>query len=157
MRRTQVDQTRGRAGAGGRGPFRGQLARFLAVGVLSYGVDIGGLYLLHGQAHVRLWLATAAAFTVSLVVNFALNRTVTFAAGAGVHQQAVRYLTLVVASLLATIGIVTGLTALGTPYLVSKTTSTAVLACVNFFAYRHWVFRDSDTHESVVASTEGFA
>jgi putative flippase GtrA len=118
----------------------GEFVRFLAVGVASFLVDFGLLYVLHGRLHVVLWLAAALAFSLSMVVNFSLNRAFTFGSSGPLHAESARYLLLVLLSLGATVLLVTGFTRLGCPYLVSKALSTALLAVVNFFAYRHWVF-----------------
>jgi putative flippase GtrA len=123
----------------------GQVLRFLAVGLASYAIDIGVLYVLHGRASVRLWVATSAAYATGLLVNFGLNRIVTFRSANGVHTELARYVALLVGNYVVTVAFVTGLTAAGSPYLVSKTVCVALLAVVNFLAYRHWVFADRGT------------
>lgn len=120
--------------------MRHQITRFVAVGVASYAVDIGVLYLLHGRAGVALWLATTIAYVCGLGANFGLNRVVTFASAGPMHAQLARYVALLVGNYGVTVAMVTGLTAAGSPYLISKTICVALLASVNFVAYRHWVF-----------------
>jgi putative flippase GtrA len=115
--------------------------RFLLVGVLSYLTDAGSLALLHGGAGVPLLVATSIAFALGLGVNYGLNRVLTFGSDALIRYEVPRYLLLVVANYVITLGLVGGLTAAGLPYLASKTVSTAVLAVANFVAYRSWVFR----------------
>jgi putative flippase GtrA len=115
--------------------------RFLLVGLLSYLADAGTLWLLHGGLGVPLLGATSIAFTVGLTVNYGLNRVLTFGSGARVGYEVSRYLLLVLANYVVTVGLVGGLTAAGLPYLASKTVTTAVLAIANFVAYRQWVFR----------------
>jgi putative flippase GtrA len=119
-----------------------QVTKFLVVGVLSYAADIAVLYVAHGRAHLALWLATSIAYACGLLANFALNRVVTFRSTAPLHRQMGRYAALLVANYLVTLALVTGLTAAGLPYLGSKTICVALLAIVNFAAYRHWVFSD---------------
>jgi putative flippase GtrA len=46
------------------------MCRYVAIGGLSYGVDISVLFLTHGIAGVWLPLATSIAYTVTLFVNF---------------------------------------------------------------------------------------
>ncbi|MEP6696701.1 MAG: GtrA family protein [Pseudonocardiales bacterium] len=115
--------------------------RFLLVGMVSYLADAGTLALLHGGAHVPLLVATSVAFAVGLAVNYALNRILTFDSDALIRYELFRYLVLVLANYVVTLVLVGGLSAAGTPYLLAKTISTAVLAVVNFLAYRSWVFR----------------
>jgi putative flippase GtrA len=117
-----------------------EVVRFLGVGVASYAVDISLLYLLHQPAGLALWLATTVAYAAGLAANFALNRAVTFRSTSRLRTQVGRYAVLLAANYAATIAMVTGLTAAGSPYLLSKTVCVAVLALANFFLYRHWVF-----------------
>jgi putative flippase GtrA len=117
-----------------------EFMRFVAVGVASFLVDFGLLYVFHGRLHVVLWLAAGLAFSASMVVNFFLNRIFTFGSSGRLHAESARYLCLVLLSLGATVLLVTGFTRLGCPYLVSKALSTTILAIVNFFVYRRWVF-----------------
>jgi putative flippase GtrA len=42
---------------------------------------------------------------------------------------------------LITLAIVNGLAALGMSYLLAKVIATAVIAGINYIAYRNWVFR----------------
>ena len=107
-------------------------------------MDIAALYLLHGRAGVALWLATTVAYLCGLGANFGLNRAVTFGSAAPVHAQLARYAALLAGNYVVTVGLVTGLTAAGSPYLISKTICVALLASANFFAYRHWVFAGDD-------------
>ena len=119
---------------------RSSAVRFLIAGVLSFVADAGLLYVLHGLLHVWLPLATALAFAGAFVVNFGLNRVWAFQAGGAVGRQLFRYVCLVVANLFATVALVSGLAALGLPYLVAKACATALLAVVNYVVSRKWIF-----------------
>lgn len=118
--------------------------RFLIAGGLSVVIDFGTLRLLHGGLHVNLVVATTAAFTAAMVPNFTLNRYWSFPTGrqGAAHRQALRYVALIVANLVATDVIVSGLAWAGLYYLLAKLVATAVNAVGNFFLYRHWVFTD---------------
>ena len=50
------------------------LPRFLIIGVLSFVVDAGTLFITHGLLKMWLPLATTLAYGLSFVVNFGLNR-----------------------------------------------------------------------------------
>ncbi len=115
--------------------------RFLLVGVVSYLTDAGTLALLHSGGGVPLLVATSIAFAVGLAVNYGLNRVLTFGSAAPVGSEVTRYLLLVLANYVVTLALVGGLTAVGLPYLGSKTVATVVLSVANFVAYRSWVFR----------------
>ncbi len=128
---------------------RHSAVRFVLVGGVSYVCDAGSLYLLHGVAGVPLALATTLAFGLNLAVNFGLNRALTFdgATRGAAGGQLVRYLILVGVNFLSTFALVNGLAAAGLNYLVAKTIATALNAVLNYFAYRHWVFRAPEPDE----------
>ncbi|MFI6293274.1 GtrA family protein [Nonomuraea sp. NPDC050790] len=117
------------------------LLRFLLVGGLSYAVDLGALYLLHGRLSLGLAPATLLAFLLALVVNFTLNRSLSFAAAPGrVRRQFLRYCALCAVNYGLTLLGVLGLVELGTHYLVAKTVMVGVGVAVNFVLCRYWVF-----------------
>jgi putative flippase GtrA len=117
------------------------MCRYVAIGGLSYGVDISVLFLTHGIAGVWLPLATSIAYTVTLFVNFSLNRAWVFRAGGGpASGQVSRYAALCVLNYALTVLLVTLQAELGVNYLVAKTGATAVAAILNYAVYRSWVF-----------------
>lgn len=117
-------------------------SRFVVVGAVSVAVDVGTLAFLHGGVGVPVIPATVAAFALSSLVNFALNRTWTFTTGRDGRRgpQLARFYGLVVVNLGLTVGIVAGLVGLGVFYLAAKLVATVVVAALNYLAYRHWVF-----------------
>jgi putative flippase GtrA len=117
------------------------LPRFLIIGVLSFLVDAGTLYLTHGVLRWWLPLATTLAYAVAFTVNFSLNRLWTFGSSAALTGQAARYIALTAVNYLITLLMVNGLAALGMSYLLAKVLSAAVIAGINYIAYRNWVFR----------------
>ena len=117
------------------------LPRFLIIGVLSFILDAGTLYVTHGVLKMWLPLATTLAYAVAFTVNFSLNRLWAFGSTAGVTGQATRYIVLTGVNYLITLLIVNGLAALGMSYLLAKVIATAVIAGINYIAYRNWVFR----------------
>jgi putative flippase GtrA len=117
------------------------LPRFLIIGVLSFVVDAGTLFIAHGLLKVWLPLATTLAYGLSFVVNFGLNRRWAFGSTAAVNRQAARYMALVGVNFVITLLIVNGIAALGVSYLLAKVMATAVIAGINYLAYRNWVFR----------------
>ncbi|HEV7213166.1 MAG TPA: GtrA family protein [Blastococcus sp.] len=116
--------------------------RFALAGLFSFVVDAGTLWACYRMLGTPLWLATTAGFWLSFVSNFAANRYFTFGVRSRGGRQLFRYSVLVGLNYLATLGIVTGLAAVGLNALAAKTLAVAVLMIVNFFAYRNWVFRD---------------
>lgn len=117
--------------------------RFLVTGGLAYLVDTGALLSLHELANWPLPWATTGAYVGAFALTFMLNRTWVFDAPSGaMGPQLVRYLILVGLNYLLTLLLVLGLAALGLPVVVAKTISVAVIAVLNFFAYRSFVFAD---------------
>jgi putative flippase GtrA len=121
--------------------LRVALPRYAAVGVLSVGIDVGLLTLLHSVANVELVLATTISFGCALVVNYSLNHVWAFDADGMSWHRLARYAVLVLINYGITVALVTGLTRAGVYYLVAKAIAVAIAACINFTGYRTWVFR----------------
>jgi putative flippase GtrA len=122
---------------------RDQVSRFVGVGVASALLDLAALRILYGTIGLALPLATLLAFVAAFLMNFSLSRHWTFdrARSGRTRVQLARYFALVAINLIATIVIVTGMTALGINYLPAKVISIVSLAIGNFIVYRDWVFR----------------
>ncbi len=117
------------------------LLRYLGVGVLSYGVDLGLLALCYSVLGLPLWVATSVGFWTSFAVNFGLNRSVTFRSRGPAARQLVKYSLLVAVNYLASLLIVGLAERIGVGYAIGKTVSVGILVVVNYVAYRWWVFR----------------
>jgi putative flippase GtrA len=120
--------------------LHGSVPRYLGVGILSYAVDLGLLALCYSVFGLPLWLATSVGFWTSFLVNFGLNRSVTFRSRGRKLPQLVKYSLLVSLNYLASIGLVSLAEAIGAGYAVGKTVSVGILVVVNYLAYRYWVF-----------------
>lgn len=121
-----------------------RFARFAAVGVVVFPVNVGVTALLHEVAG----LAEEAAFAIALVlvfaIGFAANRHLVFRAGAGrADRQLARYL---VASLafrgLQFASFVVVHTWLGVPYLLGVVAVLGFWLVVKFAVFRSFVFTD---------------
>jgi putative flippase GtrA len=117
------------------------IVRFAVVGGIGFGVDLGGLYLLHGMLLLWLPVATGLAYLVAFAISFVLSRQWVFPDAGAMRRQLVRYLWLVAAVLLLTILGVQALVWVTVPYLVAKVLTSGVVALVNYVASRWWVFR----------------
>ncbi len=120
---------------------RSSLARYLIVGGASFAVDAGILVALREGVGAPLLLAATIAFWTALLVNFTLNRVWSFSGREDVKISFAKYLTLVGANYLATLGILYVGTRLGGHYVAVKAVATGTTVCWNYLAYRHWVFR----------------
>jgi putative flippase GtrA len=54
------------------------VVRYVFVGGTAFVTDAGTLWLCHGVFGLAIWLATTIAFAAAFVVNFGLNRVLTF-------------------------------------------------------------------------------
>lgn len=121
------------------------LARYLVVGLVSYGIDVGLLLLCWHVLHAPLWLATSMGFWGSFGVNFVLSRHWTFDVGNHpVGAQLVRYGILVAVNYVVTVLAVLGLHHAGLPVVAARTLTLAVLTISTFILYRTWVFARKD-------------
>jgi len=114
--------------------------RYLTAGILSFGFDVGLLWLLHDVLGVALPIATPLAFLASFLVTYTLQRVLAFRARSSVPKSAAKYTLLVAVNTVLTTGIVWGVAELGAPWLAGKTVAVIVTTVGNYFAYRHWVF-----------------
>jgi putative flippase GtrA len=120
--------------------------RYAFVGGLAFVVDAGTLWLCHGVFGLAIWLATTIAFAAAFVVNFGLNRVLTFAGDGArdgaMHVQTVKFTILVAINFFVTQALMNGLTSkhLGVNYLLAKVLSTGFITLYNFYVYRNWVF-----------------
>jgi putative flippase GtrA len=117
------------------------VTRYLAVGVISYLVDLGLLALCYSLLGAPLWLATSVGFWTSFALNFALNRSLTFRSRGSPVRQLVKYSLLVAINYGASLVLVAVAESIGIGYAVGKTVSVGVMVVVNYLAYRYWVFR----------------
>ena len=117
-----------------------RVLRFLVVGGLSAALDVGLLVVLRELVGAPLGVATTVAFWTALVVNFSLHRTWSFSHASAPAVPFARYLVLVGANYLATLGLVTGGVAVGAPYVLAKVVAIGVGVAWTFVAYERWVF-----------------
>jgi putative flippase GtrA len=125
---------------GTRGGARGELARFLLVGVFSVGVDTGSLVVLRELVGLPLAVATTVAFALTLAVNFSLNMGFVFGVRGRLTGRITRYVVLVAVNYLLTLLVVLAIAALGVHYVVAKLIAVGTCALINFTVLRYWVF-----------------
>ncbi len=116
------------------------MTRFVIVGAATVFVDFVSLYILHGILGLAVAPATAVAFAAGLPVNFMGQRVWVFKSLDTPYRRLGRYLIMLGINAGITLAIVTGLTAAGMYYLLAKFVAIVVIACINYVAYRTWVF-----------------
>lgn len=112
---------------------------FLGVGLASAAVD-AGVFAAAFALGAPAALASAVGFGAAFGVNYVGNRAVVFRVR---HSTAAltRYLLLVGFNLLLSTGIVGALVVAGVQPHLSKLTSMVVIAGLNYWVMRRWVFR----------------
>lgn len=123
--------------------LRHSLTRYLVVGGLSYAVNVLLLNLLVEVVHLpRAWVAAPAAFLLTFVVSYTLQRVFAFRSEADVTGSVVRYTILVAINLVAQSLIHAGCERAGLGLATSQFIATGVTTVWNYFAYKHWVYVD---------------
>lgn len=117
--------------------------KFLIIGILSFGIDLGTLTALSQIFGVDLWIATPIAFIVSLIFNFWAQRVFTFQATNNASASFLKYGTLVVFNIFATDVIVNAFDAFGPGYAVGKVCATISTMVWNYLLYKYWIFRSA--------------
>ena len=121
-----------------------EVARFCAVGLVTFGVDEGCLILLRSQGHLPLSLDSAVAYTLASLLNFVLSRQWVFeqaSKGASPRTALIRYIVVIGVGLLVTAAAVPGLAACGVDYRIAKLVVSLLLGIINYFIFPAWVFR----------------
>jgi putative flippase GtrA len=118
-----------------------QLAKFCAVGVVGYLLNLG-VYdgLLHRGLHYLL--AATCSFFVAVTNNYVWNRIWTFRdRRAGVAAQGIRFLVVALVSLAANLGVLHLLILGGAGKLVAQAAAIVIVTPLNFLGNRLWSFR----------------
>jgi putative flippase GtrA len=124
--------------------FVEQVARFLVVGTIGFGIDGGLLYLLV-RSGVDPYLARALSFPPAVTATWYLNRVWTFAARQGaVRRQYARYLAVQLVGALSNYAVYAAILSLGhrTPEgaLVALAAGSIAGLVINFAGARALVF-----------------
>ena len=126
-----------------------QLIRFTSSSLVCSGVDLVALALLVAilglETAPLVALATIAARMLSGALNFELNRTWSFADSGSrkgdASMQAIRYGTLFVAQMMASMSLVTLLSFLPLPLVAVKVLVDGALFFISHFIQKNWVFK----------------
>ena len=119
-----------------------QLAKFCAVGVAGYAVNLG-VYavLLHG-ADLHYLSAAVCSFAVAVTNNYTWNRLLTFRNERGhLYYQGLRFLIVSLCALGANLLALRGLVALGLDKVAAQAVAIVLVTPVNFVGNKLWSFR----------------
>jgi putative flippase GtrA len=130
-----------------------ELLRFVAVGLIAFGLDFGLLWVLHAVVGVPLWLSTGAAFLLSFLVTYLLQRVITFRSKSAHGRALIKYTSLVVFNTLATVLIVNLANTFVDSWAFGKIVATSVTTIWNYFLYRFWIF-PPESSEGIGTATD---
>lgn len=119
-----------------------ELAGFAIIGTVTFLVDLLLLAALRATTALPLAVAVTIAYAIAFALNFVLNRTLNFRSHAPIGGQALRYGLVVAVDYGLTLGVTTGLSALGLDFRVARIIAAASVAAFTYTAARFWVFRD---------------
>jgi putative flippase GtrA len=119
-----------------------QLAKFSAVGISGYVVNLAVYAALLRGAGFHYALAATASFLVAVTNNYTWNRLWTFHAVRGhVGWQGLRFLIVAVLAYLANLALLTGFIALGLDEVLSQAIAIVLVTPINFVGNKLWSFR----------------
>jgi putative flippase GtrA len=120
----------------------GELCRFGAVGIATFGINFLSFFLIFGMLHADYRVAVSLAFVITIFCHFMLNKFFTFEAGsAGLGRSAFRY-GLMLGLNYAIVMSITWITVavVGASAYFGVIAATGVTAITGFFAMKYFVF-----------------
>jgi putative flippase GtrA len=132
---------------GGRDVDIGQFIRFLVVGAIQNGINIG-MFALGVSAGVPFLLAATLAALIALAVSFSLNRRWTFPDSTDrTAVRAIRFVAIWVIILLVGLACLAAFVELvHIPKVLAQTIVVVVGAPLSYLAQRHWTFASAVPH-----------
>jgi len=120
-----------------------QFMRFGVVGGIATAVQYLVLIMLVQWAGINPVISSAIGFTASAFLNYALNYRYTFRSGRSHRQALPRFFAVALSGLsLNTLLMALMVGVLGLNYMLAQLTATSAVLFGNFFANRHWTFKN---------------
>jgi putative flippase GtrA len=119
-------------------------ARYLAVGVSAFVVDLALLALLHEVLGLPVWLASGLGFALSFAYTYVMQRFA-FRSTASHGGAVLRYTALACVNTVATAVIVQVVSETPLGWVGGKVVATLATTVWNYFAYRYWVYASRTT------------
>lgn len=114
---------------------------YALIGAATFALDIALLALLRSETRLPLALDVSIAYVTAFALNFVLNRRFNFRSHAPVAGEALRYCVVVVADFALTLGITTGLSAIGLDFRVARLIAAGCVGAATYLGCRWWVFK----------------
>jgi putative flippase GtrA len=120
-----------------------ELAGFAILGGFTLCVDLSLLWALRHWTALPIPVAVSIAYLCAVALNFVLNKVVNFRTHGHVGKEAGRYAAVMVVDFLLTLGVTTGLSALGLDVRLARLIASGCVAIFTWTGARWWVFRPS--------------
>jgi len=119
-----------------------KILEFSFIGISTFIVQLCITLTLTEVAHIAYYLAYAAALISAEVINFLLNRRITFKSIGKIGASAERFLVLIIGDIFLNWSLVVFMVeVIGFHYLLSITIAAIMIAAANYYAEGKWVFK----------------
>ena len=119
-----------------------QLARFCAVGVSGYAINLAVYTALLKGAGLHYAAAATCSFLVAVTNNYTWNRLWTFHDQRGhVGWQGLRFLVVALVAYIANLALLAGLISLGVDKVLAQAIAVVLVTPLNFVGNKLWSFR----------------
>ncbi|HSY14642.1 MAG TPA: GtrA family protein [Jatrophihabitantaceae bacterium] len=120
-----------------------ELVGFAAFSGFTFLIDLGLLAMLHAWTRLPLAISVSISYCVAFALNFLLNRRLNFRSHGPARTQARRWVVVACGDFSLTLGVTTGLNAVGLDYRLARLAAGACVVSFSYLAARRWVFRAS--------------
>jgi putative flippase GtrA len=125
--------------------MRHQFVKYFIIGIGAVILDVGSLYLLKQNLHLRAFVAVVINGIFVLSYVFFLNKYWAFKSSGISHKQIIRFLILSGVNYAIAIGCMYIFNEkLGFNYLVVRLSNVALSVAWNFLLYKYWVYRQDE-------------
>jgi len=121
--------------------YKHHFVRYLFVGGTTFVIDFGLLFFLHDTIGTTITFATSAAYWVSIIYNFLLNRYWTFSASEreSLRRNITFYFILLIANYFFAV-IFVAVVSNFMYFLIAKALAVAIQMTWTYYLYKHYIF-----------------
>ncbi|WP_176438484.1 GtrA family protein [Actibacterium lipolyticum] len=122
--------------------LRGQIGRYILIGLLNTGVGLAVIFALHVGAELSLAVSNAVGYFIGWLLSYVLNRSWTFAHSGSMARSLPLYLLVVLVAFGVNLLVIVGLQAQGIPYVVAQISGAAIYSILTFIGAKIVVFSE---------------
>ncbi|MBU2668020.1 GtrA family protein [Actinoplanes bogorensis] len=120
-----------------------ELIGFAILSAGTFAFDLALLWLIRHTTPLPVPAAVSVAYIAAVGLNYLLNRTFNFRSHAPMGRESLRYAVVAAADYLLTVGLTSGLSAIGVEFWTSRLASAVAVALLVYVAARWFVFPKS--------------